>query len=74
MELIKHLEQTYTSANEIPLSDAEFMFKSDAFEQWKRGRDGVTDIWIGIAERLNAVIEAIGNQSKTIANVLRRIR
>lgn len=48
-------------------SDCESLFKSKAFEDWKKGRDAQNSRFLAICERLDNMIRAIGNLGKAMA-------
>lgn len=53
-------------------SDHKEVFESDAFKDWKKGRESQGNMFLAVCERLDNIVRAIGGLGKAIA--ARRIR
>jgi hypothetical protein len=61
---------TNTSINEalaLPVSIANQVLKSKAFDNWKQGREAEIKIQVAIVNRLNDVIKSLGIVAKVAA-------
>ena len=59
------------NALELPVSIADKVFKSKAYENWRKSKEGDYKLVKEVLDRLNSVITGTNNICKTIANCMK---
>lgn len=65
--LALHCNQQWEGAMRMTPSDANALFKSDAFVQWQKWRESQQALLVASIDRQNSVIKALNNLAKIMA-------